>query len=144
MILAAVHLQPFWTIPPVLAAGAMLIWYWFRLGQLQAPPSRRRIRRWSVVIMFFSLPVLVRGLSFADRDAEPQQYIITWTIALLMMLLIIAAACLDAINTLRLHQRQLSDEALRSAQELRQAIAHHRALRDWPRQDTPNGKEKHA
>jgi peptidoglycan/LPS O-acetylase OafA/YrhL len=144
MLFASVHLLPYWTIPAALASAAGLIWYWMQLGRPNVPVSRRRIRRISTAIMFLSLPLMVYGLSFADRITQPRQYIIAWTMAMFMMLIVIAIACLDGINSLLLHQRQAHEEVTETARELRRALRRRAASRDWPGDDSPNGKEHHA
>jgi hypothetical protein len=127
MTLAAVHLAPTLTIPLAIALSGLLAWYWFRLGRAEVPTSRRRIRRASLAIMLLSLPMFVRALSFLDPEVDQRPYVLTWTIATLMVLVVIVAAVIDAVNNLRLHHAQRLDALHEAAIELAQAVRDRRA-----------------
>src|SRR5688500_14731653 len=127
LFLATVHLHPAWTLPIGAAASAWIVWYWVRLGQPNVPVSRRNIRRTSLAFMIAALAAIVVGLSFVDRVAQPRQYVIVWTAAMLIVFIVIATAGLDAMNNLRLLQRQAHEAATASAQELVHALQRRRA-----------------
>lgn len=105
MILASMHVAAMVAVPMAIAAGLVLVWYWFRMGASAVPPSRRRIRRVSVVLMLASLPMFLRGLSFLDPTVQPREYLLTWMIALLMLLLILITAIADVVNNMLIHRR---------------------------------------
>jgi peptidoglycan/LPS O-acetylase OafA/YrhL len=110
-------------MPPAIGVAAWIAWYWMRLGRDSVPSSRRRIRRISLVLMLMLLSMLVGGLSIVDRQVEPNRYIIVWILALVVILMIVATAGLDAVNTMRLIQRQAHEAIAESARDLSAAIA---------------------
>ena len=126
MLLAAVHLPPAVTVPIALAISALLAWYWLRLGADSVPASRRKVRRFSLAAILLSMPMLVRALSFVDPAVDKKPYVIAWTAVTFMLLLIIAAALMDAINNLRLHQHQRNDAVMQAATDLAKAIRERR------------------
>ena len=127
MFLAAVHFSPAWSIPLAVALAGVLVWYWFRLRGEHVPTSRRKIRRVSIALMLLSLPMLVRAVSFLDPEVDKRPYVVNWTIAIFMLLLVIATALMDAINNLRLHQEMRQDALHEAAIDLAQAVREHRA-----------------
>lgn len=127
VILAAVHLAPLASITVAVALSAMLSWYLIRVGRADVPPSRRRIRRFSIVVMLVSLPVFVRGLSFIDPATDQRAYVTTWTLATFLVLVVIATAIMDAVNNLRLHQSQRRDAMHTAAIDLAKAMHAHRS-----------------
>ena len=144
VLLAAVHLQPFITIPPAALVFGWIVWYWIRLGRADVPMSRRKLRRLSLGLMALSLPMFVRALSFLDPNVQPQQYAYTWLMGMLMVILVIVIAGLDALNTVRLIGRQTQDELRGAASDLAHAIkrrqhAQHPTTHQSP---TRNGKGK--
>jgi undecaprenyl pyrophosphate phosphatase UppP len=147
MLFAAVHLSPYVSLPIAAGLAAVMIWYWFRIGRPIVPVSRRKIRRFSIAVMLLSLPVFVRGLSFLDHQnpADKQQYVMTWTIATFMLLMVVATALMDAINSLRLHQRHQHQAMHDTAAELANALQRRREMEATgraPASDdpaTPNG-----
>lgn len=125
-MIAATHLALGWTVPVAIAAAGWSVWYWLRLGRSDVPISRRRIRRVSLVFMALSLPVFVRALSVVDPQVQQREYIATWMLALALVLIVLVAAGVDAINSLRLHHREQSEAMRTAALELAQAIKAHR------------------
>lgn len=115
MNLAAVHIPPVYSIPPAILVAAAVVWYWLRLGRADVPVSRRRIRRTSLAIMFVSLPVFVAALSVIDWNVRGSAYVITWSVALLCLLLIIVTAIMDALNNVRLLRAMQQEELLNAA-----------------------------
>jgi hypothetical protein len=145
LLLGAVHLPPLISVSMASAIGAWIVWYWFRLGSANVPRSRRRIRRYSLFAIGVSLMFFVRGLSFVDRAVDPRNYIITWSLALLMAAIVIVIAMLDAMNNLRLHQAHASAEVKQSTRELVDAIEKRRtASRASPLHEPMNGKRKRS
>jgi hypothetical protein len=126
VLLASVHLSPAFTVPIAVAISAVVVWYGVRLGREDVPASRRKIRRFSLAIMLLSLPMFVRALSFVDPVLDKRQYAVAWTAATIMVLIVIAAAFMDAVNNLRLHQRQQHEELTKAATDLALAIRERR------------------
>jgi hypothetical protein len=122
ILLAAVHLAPAVSIPPAVILSAVFLWYWLRLGRPEVPASRRKVRRFSLALMLISLPMFVRALSFVDPAVDKRPYAIAWTAVMLVLLLIMATAIMDAINNLRIHTNQKHDEVIKAAGELAVAI----------------------
>jgi hypothetical protein len=148
MLLAAVHLSPYVSLPLAVALAAVMIWYWVRIGSASVPISRRKIRRFSIAIMFLALPVFVRGLSFLDHQnpADKQQYVMTWTIATFMLFMVVATALIDAINSLRLHQRHQHQAMHAAAAELAEALQRRREMEAGraPASDDPASPNGHG
>lgn len=120
-MILAIHLHPGLTLPVAGVLFAWMTWYWLRLGGECVPASRRKIRRISLVLMLAALPMFVRVLSFEGR-MSPREYVVTWSMALLLMVLIIVVAGLDAMNNMRLLQRQANQEMADSARDLVKAL----------------------
>ncbi len=107
MTLAAAHLAPALTIPLALLALLWLGWYWRRLDR--APASRRRIRRVSLGTMVVAGAAVVAGLSLVDPDVAPNRYILVWAAAFASIAVVVCTAILDAMNSVRLHARDIAD-----------------------------------
>lgn len=107
MTLAAAHLSPMVTLPPAVLALVWLGWYWRRLGR--APASRRRIRRVSLCTMIVAGAAVVAGLSFVDPDVAPNRYVIVWAAAFASIAVVVCTAVIDAMNSVRLHSRDIAD-----------------------------------
>ncbi len=124
-LLGEVHLPAHFSIPLLLLAAGGIAWYWLRLGRPGVPSSRRRIRRFSIVLMLIGLPVLGKALSFVDPALQHQHrdYIVTWTVVLLFVLGVVITAGIDVVNNLRLHHAQQTAEMHEAAVRLREAIA---------------------
>ena len=122
---ATVHVDPRFTVPAAILIALLLVWYWRRLGRRGVSRLRRRVRRISLGIMLLSLPNFVRGLSFLDPVVDQTQYLVSWSAAMVLILLIFATACADALVTLG-HQRQQYDRELaESGVDVLQAIRKH-------------------
>ena len=106
-----VHVSPILTVPLAALVAAALFLYARRLGGRATPPSRRLIRAISVALMWAFLLAIVRGTSFLDPTAPPDQlaYIETWTAAIFLVLGVAACAVLDFANNLRLEARRGAD-----------------------------------
>ena len=126
MTLAAVHVDPRLTVTAALVAAGLLVAYWLRLGRAAVPPARRRVRRVSIVLMFVTMPGLVRGLSFVDPALTPREYVVTWSVALIMVLLTLFTALLDGLVTFRrlrsVERRELDDAAASLARAVRDEL----------------------
>jgi hypothetical protein len=109
-VIAAVHLDPRLTVPLAAAVAAALVWYWIRLGRPGVPRARRRVRRLSVAAMLVSLPNFVRGLSWLDPEVDRAAYVVSWSLSMMIVLLVFFSGCLDLLVTLRLNRRQWRTE----------------------------------
>lgn len=139
-MLAAVFVHPAWTLPPATLIALGLLWYWVRLGRPTVPPSRRRIRRWSLLIMLIGLGLLIWGLSFVDARVEPVKAVLIWSAATLMLLLVMAAAGIDALNNMRLHREAVQRDLHEAAVELAAALRERRNAPSSPESsDAENG-----
>jgi len=123
--LAAVHVAPAYTVPVAVLIAALLVWYWRTLGRPGVPPLRRRVRRISLGIMLLSLPNFVRGLSFLDPTVDQAQYVVSWSASMVLILLIFATACADALVTVSLQRRQHEREIAEGGADLIEAIRKH-------------------
>ena len=107
--IAAVHLAPAITIPLAVMLAAFLVWYWGRLSGADVPDSRRRIRRASLIVMAVAIIPFLRAASFIDPDAaDPhvrQDYVVTWTLCGVLLMIIVGLAMLDVFNNMRLRRR---------------------------------------
>jgi len=117
---AAAH--PSLTIPVAVVIALPLVWYWRRLGREDVPSSRRVIRRCSIALMLAALLGLVSGLSLLDPHTHQQGWVIAWTAVAFLMMLIIAAALVDAINNLNVHRQEKRQAMTNAATELIVAI----------------------
>jgi len=118
MMLGSVHVQPSITVPLALALAAGLAWYWWRVGRRWKRAARRVVRRLSILLIALSLPALVRGLSFSNPFDEPQAYLVTWTVATMLVLAVLAVGSLDAVLTYRVHRREYEEALHRVRREL--------------------------
>lgn len=141
MTIAAIIVEPAWTIPPAVVIGLSLVWYWLRLGRADVPPSRRRVRRLNTVFLLLSLPLFVRALSFLDPEQQPRAFLITWSILVLVMLMVIIMALLDAMNSLRLHHHKVEAELRQATANLILAAKTRRDQTRNPKSETRNKSE---
>jgi len=109
VLIAARHLHP--TVAVVLAVilSAAIVVYWVRLGRPAVPSSRRLVRRVSLGLMLLTLVPLVRGTGFLDPDVHHAAYLRSWAMVLLGVGAIVLTASIDAINSIRLIQRERQD-----------------------------------
>jgi hypothetical protein len=83
------------------------------------PPSRRRIRTASGMVMMFTIPLLAYAFSIADVS-EARHWTISWMLAAGMVTIVVFLAGLDMLNTGRLYldeRRKLREELRRSGRE---------------------------
>ena len=115
-------------MPPVLslAIGCLLliccIWYWQRLGRGDVEPSRRAIRRASLVLAALAVFALVRAASFVDSEIHPGNYVRSWLAAIGLIFLFLLMVAVDLVNSLLLYRRMLLQEALTAAQDLQSQV----------------------
>ena len=122
-VVAAVLASPWWTIPAAILLVAIGAWYWRRLGRGSVPRVRRRIRRASLAVVAFGLVMIVIGASLLDPADRSYAYLLSWAAVLVAVVMMVLLAALDALVTVRLHQRSIDRRLLRDAYRLRGAIA---------------------
>jgi hypothetical protein len=120
-MIASVLIHP--AVSVVLGAVAIVgLWlYWALLGMPEVPPSRRKIRRLTTMLLLISMPPMICALSFIDRVTHPIEFVLAWTFVFFMMLLVMAGGILDALNSVRLHQQRLEREVAKAAKDVLEA-----------------------
>lgn len=68
-------------------------------------PSRRRIRIANGLLMMVGVVSLAYAVGGVTPD-QPREFTFAWTLVLSMMSMIVGVACLDALNSVRLHAAQ--------------------------------------
>jgi hypothetical protein len=121
-MIAAVHLSLRVTVPIALLIVVGLAWYWTALSEEEVPPSQRRVRRISMVLMLLSLPAFVLGLSVFDPAVDQIAYVITWLVAIMLVLLVVLSALLDIAVSMRIQRERYERDLNRAAAELREAM----------------------
>ena len=117
-MLAEVHLSPYASLTAAALLGLAMLWQLGRPSEPGAPRSRAWIRWCSMTIRFLMLGPFVWGLSFVDASDDPHGYMLTWGVAVLLLLLSVVAVAADVLNNLRLQvvrQEKLDLDLLRAA-----------------------------
>lgn len=65
-------------------------------------PSRKRIRIASGILMMCGVVSLAYAVGVATPD-RPREFTLSWTMVLSLMAIIVGVACIDALNSIRLH-----------------------------------------
>lgn len=117
-MIAAVHFRPGIVVPIACVVAVAVLVYWRRLGSPEVPVSRRWIRRGSLGAMLLSLPLLVAGLSFVDPQRSGPVYVLVWVGAMSLVVLVLALAVVDAMNTVRVSRGAHRDLIISQATEL--------------------------
>lgn len=106
------------TVPMASVLAFAILWYWIALDKSNVPASRRRIRRASMVVLLVSLPVFVRALSFISHQSNPSQFVIIWSMLLVLLLLLVITAIADVVNTMNIHREQQIKVMTKAAAEM--------------------------
>lgn len=112
MLLAAVHLSPWISVPLGIVLAALAAWQLQRPVAPGTPPSRTRIRRFSMLVRIALIVPVVIGLSFADPDVVPWRYVWTWGAAMLLLATSFIVTAIDMTNTARVQAQAQHDLAL--------------------------------
>lgn len=75
------------------------------LSRVDMPESRRRIRRVNGWIMLGAIPVAVYAFCVAT-PASPRAFTLSWMAVLGLVAIVLMLACMDILNTLRLHRAE--------------------------------------
>lgn len=110
-------LLPGWVVLPValvllLAVATHLL----MVMHATMPPSRRRIRMANGWLMLLLVPLGAAAFGVV-APADPRAFVLVWTLVISLLLLLIAFAVLDIVNTRRLHRKE--KQALRDEFEKR-------------------------
>lgn len=132
LVVGAVHVAPWVTAPLGAVVGLALGWLWWWQGRDGVPPSRRRIRRASLLLGLVLVPMLVAGLSFVDPSVDPRRYAEIWSLVLVLLGLIVATAVIDAVNSLRVHALEQRAESRGEADALVKSVVHRMQRRRTP------------
>lgn len=95
-------LPPLVTIPLALMAMLLVSAHVTITQASSAPPSRKRIRIANGWVMLIALPLLAAGMSLVSADRQPRLFALTWLVVVLLLVLAVALALLDVLNTVRL------------------------------------------
>lgn len=121
-LLGQTHL-PAWTTCVVLAAAAFAgVWYWRRLRRGSVPMIRRRLRRASLVIGGGVLVAAAAATGWIDPSVHQIPYIVTWGGVVLGLLALVILSLIDALVSIRLHQRSLDRRLVRDTLRIREAM----------------------
>ena len=75
------------------------------LSRVEMPESRRRIRRVNGWIILATIPVAVYAFCIAS-PAAPRAFALSWMAVLGLVAIVLMLACMDILNTLRLHRAE--------------------------------------
>jgi O-antigen/teichoic acid export membrane protein len=92
--------------PAAIALAILAIAYWRRLESPDVPETRRRIRRFSLLLALVLLPALVWSSSLVDHRADPAAYIGGWLACFAILALIVLVAVVDALHSFVLYRRE--------------------------------------
>ena len=120
-------------LPPIVVipmAGLTILIILAHLVALRASPemplSRKRIRSSSAVVMLITTIVLAYAFGFARID-DPRQFTLSWFSAVMLLMMVLLLATLDAANNIRL-ARIHKERIRKAARDLHHAIVEaHRA-----------------
>ena len=121
-MIAVVHLSPVVTLPIVCGLALLGVWYWRRMGRGSVPPIRRRLRRIGLLLGAAGLVLMTAAISFFDPAVQQTAYLISWLAVLFVVLMAVVVATLDALATIRLHQKSVERQLVRDALRLRGAV----------------------
>lgn len=71
--------------------------------------TRQRIRQANGIVMLALVPLMTAGLSLVDPTRQPAVWVVIWTIAIFLVLVMIAMAMLDALNTVRIARERRAE-----------------------------------
>lgn len=118
---------PAFIVLPLAALGVLVIAA--HLTAMRAdrdvPLSRRRLRTASGVVMLVTSVVLAYAFSFVPPD-DPRRFTVAWSAAIMLLVVVLTLAGLDAFNNVRLariQRRRIRREAGRLYHELAGALA---------------------
>jgi hypothetical protein len=100
---AAAAIAPRWAVVLcTLLALLVIAIHILALANADMHPSRRRIRTANGFLMMLGVASLSYAIGVAS-PAHPREFALAWTIVMALMAMIVGVACIDALNSLRLH-----------------------------------------
>lgn len=119
MILAQGSLVHAWVVLPIAAFALLVVSaHALAVARSDMPPSRRRIRLSSAMLMLLMIPVGAFALGIADPTRDQRAFVLAWMLVTGLVAMLLMLAGLDMANTWRLHRRDLRE----MRRELRDAI----------------------
>ena len=100
----------FVTLPSGLLAMSLLVAHMGVLGRDEGmDATRQRIRQANGVVMMLLVPILIAGLSVVEPNRSPSAWVVAWTVCVFLVLVMIAMAMLDALNTVRIAKERRAE-----------------------------------
>ncbi|MGA1016505.1 MAG: hypothetical protein ACO3YY_00750 [Phycisphaerales bacterium] len=109
IVLLETDLPPAVAIPLAALLAVGCLWYWRRHDRRDVPESRRRIRRFSLLLILTTLPGLVWCSSLLDHRVDPQAYLVGWLACLMLLGVSGLTAGADVLDTLRLRAAEVGE-----------------------------------
>jgi hypothetical protein len=81
----------------------------------------------SLAIMLATLANLLAGLSFLDPAVHARTYVASWTVSILLLMMVLVTALIDVLVTWRLHNESARDELHRAGEALARELRARRA-----------------
>ncbi len=112
-------MMPFPIIPPIIALGVaaalmvIVALHARAVHRSSEPPSRKRIRLANACLIMATLPLTAIGFAVVNPRTHPAAWTMVWIAAMAFLMMNIALAVLDVLNTFRLlreARRRLHDE----------------------------------
>ncbi len=113
MVLASVHLQPAVGVPVAVVAVLGILWQAVRLAGPHVPRPRRRVRRTAAAVMTVIVGLVTVGACFIDPAQRPTAYVLTWSLTLLMLVVLVGVAVLDALVSTWLIRLERDGDAMK-------------------------------
>ena len=121
-MIAEIDMSPFASV----GLGGLLLclcgWYWQHLGKLGTAPSRRAIRRGSLVLAVLAIFAMVHAASFVDAEVDPANYVNSWLAAIGLLFLFMLLVGVDLLNSFLIYRRLLARDMLLDAQRIQSLI----------------------
>lgn len=119
MVLANALAPAAFVLPVAILALLVLGAHVVSVSRSDMPASRRRIRMANGMLMMFSVPIAAYAFGFASPETQQREFALAWMMVAGLLVLIVAIAVLDVINTFRLHlpERARMRAELRAARE---------------------------
>lgn len=116
-MMLAESLMPGWFVLPVATVLMLLLTaHALALAGSAMDPRRRRIRLANNVLMMVATPLIAYGFGIVDPQ-DGRRFVLVWTVAPLLLLMVIALAVADMVNTMALTRRERRGVARRVAGE---------------------------
>lgn len=112
-------------LPVAIVALMVLGSHVVSVARSDMPASRRRIRMSNGLLMMFAVPIAAFAFGFAEPETQQREFALAWMMVAGLLVLVIAIAVLDVINTFRLHlpERAKMREELRSARKALESVS---------------------